>query len=703
MKLIAAMFLLAGLATAQTNTSFYGARNYLGFSPAIADFNHDGILDLATLDVSTGNVRIHAGIGNGTFGGDEIVTLPTQINGDTVLLTADLNGDGLPDLIVGQGSSVLVFLGTASGGFSSSGTYSIGSGVNLFLKDLNGDGKLDLIAIGGSGITVLLGNGDGTFGHSTTVVTLQGGGYSLAIADFNGDGAEDLATPVTGGVLILFGDGTGKFPTGTSFTTVESFGVAAAADLNGDGKQDLVLESGGKGLLEVLLGNGNGTFAAPQIYVVSGSNAGPTYSLAIGDVNGDGIPDIATPDPAVLIGKGDGTFAAPVLYPGNPFIFGVQLADIRNIGKLDIIANGDIDSTTVLLNSSQGKFEDGPVVRLNKVGSCIAVADFNRDGHDDAAVSAGGSVEILLGTGERTSALQRSSALSIQSPNGACPIAGDFNNDGIPDLLVNLGNKDVDFLPGNGDGTFGTPVVTVSTSVLGQIVSGDFNGDGVLDTAALVKGPTTQIQLLFGNGAGHFSAPISLSAQNNLKFIVAADLNGDGVTDLVAIAQGTPVITIFLSAGGGSFKSQIIDLPQSASYAQIADVNRDGIPDLVVFGSTYIYIYFGVGDGTFNYTTEVAAAGGSGLITDFNGDGIPDLAVDDGTEVKLFLGDGTGAFAYPGNPDGLWFAIAGSGTTLAAANLQSQTKAAGLSDLITLGIYPGIGYVGELLNQGLAH
>lgn len=151
--------------------SFSGARAYLGNYAAIADFNHDGILDLATIDQSTSAIHIHAGMGNGKFAGDDIISLAASGTGapNFLLATADLNGDGLPDLVVGVRSStdqllIQTLLGNASGGFLHGSTIKPTTGlVNFYLSDINGDGRLDLVVVGSEGAGVLPGNGDGTF------------------------------------------------------------------------------------------------------------------------------------------------------------------------------------------------------------------------------------------------------------------------------------------------------------------------------------------------------------------------------------------------------------------------------------------------------------------------------------------------------------------------------------------------------------
>jgi hypothetical protein len=240
---------------------------------------------------------------------------------------------------------------------------------------VNGDGKPDIVAgtcvIGPSGfceqgtVGVLLGNGDGTL---QTAVTYSSGGShsaSVVIGDVNGNGKPDIV--VANGlstVGVLLGNGNGTFQAPVSFGSggFDPQSVAIA-DVNGDGKPDLLVancgSSGacGNGTVGVLLGNGDGTFQAPTSYL-----AGPTaLSLAIGDVNGDGHPDLAVAGGSghfgyvnVLVGNGDGTFQSPVSYSSgtdNGSADSIVLADVSGDGRPDVVAGNWGDNLVgVLLN-----------------------------------------------------------------------------------------------------------------------------------------------------------------------------------------------------------------------------------------------------------------------------------------------------------------------------------------------------------------
>jgi hypothetical protein len=344
---------------------------------------------------------------------------------------ADVNGDGRPDLLVANiclpgincasGGTVGVLLGDGDGTFQTVVTYGTGAyyTLSLAVADVNGDGKPDLLVAnqcvnyddgcsGSGAVGVLLGNGDGTFQPAMTYAS--GGFYaqSVAVADVNGDGKPDLlvanecmdyncATNGTSGVLLGNGDGT--------FGTATTYGSAgydaqsvAVGDVNGDGKPDLLLANRcgsdkscrTQGNVAVLLGNGDGTFQTAVIYASPGFGV---WSVAVGDVNGDGEPDLlvaigcADTDcnngaAGVLLGNGDGTFQPIVTYAsGGGGAAGVAAADVNQDGKPDllianfcanensctngavgVLINTSLTLTTTALRSSQNPSSFGQTV-----------------------------------------------------------------------------------------------------------------------------------------------------------------------------------------------------------------------------------------------------------------------------------------------------------------------------------------------------
>lgn len=353
----------------------------------VADVNGDGFSDLLVANTYFSNtVGVLQGKGDGTFWG--VVKYASGGGYPSSIVAIDLNNDGKLDLVVlNQGQCyacagdglVAVLLGKGKGQFRPAVTYDSGGqgGVGpapggLAVADVNGDGKLDIVVMNcasrdssgcGNGdgvIGVLLGNGDGTF---KPVVTYNSGsspgGGSLAVADVNGDKKPDIL--VTNGctfdncppaqIGVLLGNGDGTFKRSVHYAAKGwSAGQIAVADLNGDGKPDVVLGACGAincfnadGVVTVLLGKGDGTFQAPVGFDSGGARAD---GVAIADIDGDGKLDVVVANTisesvGVLLGNGDGSFRAPMVFPsGSPiFDYSVAIADVDGDGKPDVMVS----------------------------------------------------------------------------------------------------------------------------------------------------------------------------------------------------------------------------------------------------------------------------------------------------------------------------------------------------------------------------
>ena len=266
------------------------------FSVAVADFNGDGKPDLVLANNyqygAPGTVAILLGNGDGTF--QAAVNYGTGSEPASVAV-ADFNGDGMLDLAVGNfgDSNISILLGNGDGTFQAAVNYGIGSQGqpwSVAVGDFNLDGKLDLaVANIDQGVSILLGNGDGTF---QSAVNYSAGvePVSVAVADFNGDGRLDLAVANQGaGVSILLGNGDGTFQSAVNYSAGVAPVSVAVGDLNGDGRLDLAVADQNGHSVSVLLGKGDGTFRSAVKYGV-GSAA---FSVALGDFNDAGRIDLA--------------------------------------------------------------------------------------------------------------------------------------------------------------------------------------------------------------------------------------------------------------------------------------------------------------------------------------------------------------------------------------------------------------------------
>jgi VCBS repeat protein/IPT/TIG domain-containing protein/exosortase sorting signal-containing protein len=314
------------------------------------------------------------------------------------VLVADFDGDGKADLAytnVGLGRlSVLLGRGdgTFSGGSSISdfGVLSVVQPIASGVGDFNGDGKLDLVVRDtySNHLFILIGNGNGSFA-APVAYTIPGGFVDSdlgrgAVADFNNDGKSDLVISAYGTLRIMLGNGDGTL---AAPTDVGSGGGLVMADFNGDGKPDLAVVSN---KVSILLSNGNGTFTSAGNY-----SAGDTPSdVATGDFNGDGKTDLVVSNypsniVSILLGNGDGTFTGPVNYPAGNWPLSVAVADFNGDGKTDIVVTNHFDKAfSILLGNGNGTFSAPLSYATPEIfPSNLAVGDFNSDGRIDLVVA----------------------------------------------------------------------------------------------------------------------------------------------------------------------------------------------------------------------------------------------------------------------------------------------------------------------------
>lgn len=344
----------------------------------------------------------------------------------------------------------------------------------LVVRDFNGDHRADIGAINvvGSSFAVRLNKGDGTF-HNVTHYSVGVQPTFIAAGHFNADSALDIAVinATTSDISILLGYGNGYFqpaqnrpihdiPNGQIAT--QPFGLAAA-DINNDGKMDLVTSNVGTNNISSLLGNGDGTFQNPTTYPLIGpSSLGfVPFPLITGDFDGDGNIDLVSGGAAHIVmlkGHGDGSFTAVANYPTGVAMTCIEALDLDHDGILDLVTTamgssnystlrGNGDGTFALIES---KWSGGIA------GQCFGVGDLNEDGEVDLAVTNSAS---LLGTGN---------------------------------LAVLLGN---------GDGSFGNPVTYPLQVTPWAAHIHDLDGNGHEDVAAC-NGGGSSVSVMMGNGAG---------------------------------------------------------------------------------------------------------------------------------------------------------------------------------------------------------
>jgi hypothetical protein len=323
-------------------------------------------------------------------------------------------------------------------------------------------------------------------------------------------------------------------------------------------------------------------------------NLPPSYAL--GDFNGDGVPDLAGVGPsnsvAILLGDGNGGFASTrgniaVGYNVSTFAVG----DFNGDGFQDVVATSYTDAKLiVLLGNGDGTFQAPAIYTGLQYTNTIVVGDFNRDGKADLATSNSGvsAVELYLGQGDGT------------FKKKSTPLAGaavslsvvDLNSDGIQDLIAAEGTT-VEALLGGAGATFSSVSNTAVGSDPSQVIAGDFNGDAYPDVAT-VSPDEYSVSVLLGQGNGSFTAGPTVQFDFNTQpyALALTDLNQDGKEDIavatLSTVQGTAYQSVLFGSGQGAFTTTAIPIPgtvyEGASEYSIlsADVDGDGSPDLLV-------------------------------------------------------------------------------------------------------------------------
>lgn len=333
------------------------------YGVAQGDLTGDGQPDLVVLDNPVG-VRVLANQGGGRFGPpvNHPVIPPVGI------VIGDVTGDGRADIVGVNPAGVTVQVNLGAATFAPPVNYVAGvASQAVALGDLNGDGRNDIaVANRGGDVAVLFNTGNGTFSAAHFAASMSPS--SIAIGDVNGDCTPDLITGDldAGGLGVLINRGDGTFRPSVSYAVGIRPSSIAIGDLNGDGKADLAATGYYDDRVYVLLNYGNGTFTAAVSYPIDvpqeidGGNGSFVSSLVIGDLDGDGIGDLAAASGccglAVSVNHGDGTFPRPVNYPTQPSAASVALADFDGDGKSDLaVVSIDYQGASLLsvrINSS---------------------------------------------------------------------------------------------------------------------------------------------------------------------------------------------------------------------------------------------------------------------------------------------------------------------------------------------------------------
>ena len=633
---------------------------------------------------------------------------------------------------------------------------------------MNGDGKPDLAitTYGDNGVSVLLNTTDpgattasfATPVSFTTAPALVSPRF-LAVGDLNGDGRPDIAAVgrFSSNVVVLFnttepGAVTPSFSPFTAFPVGSSNRSVAMGDLNGDGRPDLVVTNYNDATLSVLL---NTTAPGAAVPSFSGQTTFATgnapYSVAIGDLNGDGKPDVAVANYhsaflSILLNTMAPGAAVPSLAPqqqenvGSNGPLSIVIADVNNDGKPDIAtANWGIGNATVLENttspgSSTVSFSKPVALPAGSRPYSIAIADLNGDGRPDVAVanSAANSLSVVLNLTAPSAQILSLTTPTFADPEfitnqpypGAVAVA-DLNGDGKPDVVVTNPIYSMvsvflnDSSPGSDTVSF-APTVDFPISAGGYFVQiGDLNGDGRLDLGVLSNQSSSLSVLLNNTPTGSLTPDFAdqqvFPTGQLTQSLVLADINGDGRPDVIFTNYSLNSASVLLNttapgAGTVTFGDATpFMVGTGAVQSAVGDLNGDGRPDLaVIHRSSYkstpgVSVLLnttppGASTPSFTEPFDLPTIGFTTalVLADLNGDGAPDLAVTDfgnGGEVLVFLNTTPRAASTPSFAPAQSVPSGSPPFKLTTGDLNGD----GRPDLIVSG-YTGSGPLSVLLN-----
>ncbi|MBI5169181.1 MAG: VCBS repeat-containing protein [Candidatus Eisenbacteria bacterium] len=670
-----------------------------------ADFNGDGVPDLAAANTTTNKLSVMLGTGGGVFAAKvDYVTASSPIS----IAAADLDRDGHMDLVVANrgSNSVSVLRGLGTGAFAPRTDLAVGMWPWAFaIADFNSDLVPDIATAneGDRTVSVLLGLAGGGFAPATSINVGQDP-LGLASGDVDRDGDQDLVvTLATNRVMRMLGNGLGGFALTAARSTVGSPRTLALADMNGDGRLDAVASSYSDGLA-VHLGQADGTFDAGHLYM-------PGYGMSqmvVGDVDGDGHQDVffsnvTTHSVSVMLGDGNGALWPPQTFPAATNPWAAAIADLNQDGFADLVtADNDENTVSVYLQSRLAGASIAFVTQPSIVAKGAVMSPAVRVKVSDSAsapvagahvalslvgggtLSGGGTVVtgadgiatfaslIVDSTGTHRLVASCAGTLPVTSnsfnvlppvrlfavartfpvgTNPRCIAAADLDGDAALDLVVaNITNNTISVLRGYGDGTYAPKVDYPAIGGPGTIRIADINRDGRLDL--VVAGAATHaFSLMLGNGNGTFAAHVDFDYGNPAGALQVGDIDLDGKLDVVTSASSSNYLSVRLGNGDGTFGTRRdVTAAGNPVGIVIADVTGDGRPDLLTasIAADLLFMLPGNGDGTFGAAQSFDAGDQPHdlIAGDWNGDGKLDVATAnyDSNTVSVLMGAGDGSF-----------------------------------------------------------
>ena len=651
------------------------------YAVAVGDIDGDGKPDLAIANNGTssnpGNT-VSVLRNTSTLGTISYATKVDFATGSVPVSLAigDIDGDGKLDLVVSNynDSSVSVLRNTGSSGsinFATKVDFATGSSpYSVAIGDLNGDGKPDLAVANNSSsntVSLLRNTGSsGTISFATKVNFTTGTNpQSVSIGDIDGDGKYDLViannSSNTVSVLRNIGSiGTISFATKIDFTTGTKPRSVAIGDMNGDGKLDLVISNydiGFGNTVSVLLStstSGSVNFATKADFT---TGSGP-YTVAIGDIDGDGKPDLATSNQnsnniSVLRNTSTTTtigFSTKVDFGTGSYPLSLAISDLDGDGKLDLAivnvgSNGIGNTVSILRNNPQPVTAPPPTIisltpTKGKPTDTVVITGTNFN------ITPANNI-VFFGATRALVRVATDSSLTVTIPIGATYAPITILNTSTKLAAYSTQFFNPTFSPNKGSITNAdiAPKVDFGTGLFPNSVAiGDIDGDGKSDLAIAAWSYGVSILRNIGSpGTLSFATKVDFTIGSNPVSEALGDIDGDGKLDLAVANFGSggsgnmvSVLRNTSSSGTLSFDTKVdFTTDKGPNSVAIGDIDGDGKPDLVVIANAYsntVSVLRNTGtSGTVSFANKVDFATGSYpyslAIGDINGDGKPDLVI----------------------------------------------------------------------------
>ncbi len=689
------------------------------YSVSIGDLDGDGKADLAVANRNDNTVSVFRNTGSaGSISYAAKVDFISGLFPSSVSI-GDVDGDGKGDLVVANNTSntVSVFRNTGSVGsisYAAKVDFTTGSGpFSVSIGDLDEDGKADLAVVNRISYTVSVFRNTGNVGnisYAAKVDFVTGiAPSSVSIGDLDGDGKADMAVTNQGSssTVSVFRNtgsvGSISFATKVDFTTGSGAYSVSIGDLDGDGKADLAVVNFISNTVSVILNTGTvGSISyAAKVDFATGGNPN---SVSIGDLDGDGKPDLAVASPGgsdiVSVFRNMGSvgsisYAAKVDFTTGTGSGSVSVGDLDGDGKADLMVTNFNSNTVSVFRNTVSAYIPTPTITnftpaSGLIGTTVTITGTNFDPIPSnntvkfngtvATVTAStstsittsvpsgattGTISVTVGGNTATSTSNFTVisippitfAPKVDYPVGTSPReveVADFNGDGHLDIATsNSGSSSISVLYGTGTGCFGTAQNFPGDPYILGLAVGDLNGDGKPDLVGANRFPSNTISVFINSGTG-FLPKVDYASGGGDITLTIRDINNDNSPDLLAVDDDQPNgdIAIFINTGLGTFNPKVeIATDYFPYFVDAGDVDHDGLVDMVVANpfSNTITVYKNSGSGftaqtPFNtgYFTNYV------IFSDLNKDTFPDIVCANagvGNSIGIFINDGLGNYS----------------------------------------------------------